>query len=81
MAKHYEVLRFLIPNGAYVQVGDTYEGIEFIDCEPITKKQYEDGFAQYDAWIAQQEAEKEAKKSALLDRLGITSEELAALLA
>ena len=81
MAKHYEVLRFLIPNGAYFQVGDTYEGIEFIDCEPITKKQYEDGFAQYDAWIAQQEAEKEAKKSALLDRLGITSEELAALLA
>jgi hypothetical protein len=81
MAKHYQVLRFLIPNGGYVQSGETYEGIEFIDCEPITKKQYEDGFAQYDAWAAQQETEKEAKKSALLERLGITSEELATLLA
>jgi hypothetical protein len=81
MAKHYQVLRFLIPNGGYVQSGETYEGIDFIDCEPITKKQYEDGFAQYDAWAAQQETEKETIKAELLARLGITSEELATLLA
>ena len=40
MAKSHEVLGMLIPNGGYVQVGDDYEGIEFIDCEPITKKQF-----------------------------------------
>ena len=39
MAKPHEVLEYLIPNGGYVQVGDTYEGIDFIECEPITKKQ------------------------------------------
>lgn len=81
MAKHYEVLKFLIPNGGYVQFGETYEGIDFIDCEPITKKQYEDGFAQFDAWKSQQEADKESAKSALLERLGITPEELVTLLA
>jgi len=32
MAKYYEVLNMLIPNGGYVQVGDTYEGISFVDC-------------------------------------------------
>ena len=80
MAEHYEVLRMLIPNGGYVQTGTEFEGIEFIDCEPITKKQYEDGFAQYDAWLLQQETEKAAAKAALLDRLGITAEEAQLLL-
>jgi hypothetical protein len=82
MAKHYEVLAMLIPNGGYVQVGEEYEGIEFIDCEPITKKQYEDGFAQYDAWKAKQEADKAAAKTAAqakLAALGLTVEDLTAL--
>jgi hypothetical protein len=82
MAKHYEVLAMLIPNGGYVQLGEEYEGIEFIDCEPITKKQYENGFAQYDAWKAEQDASKaEAKASAQakLAALGLTIEDLTAL--
>jgi hypothetical protein len=80
MAKSYEVLEMLIPNGGWVQTGNTYEGIEFIDCEPITKKQYTDGFAQYDKWKAQQDAATAATKSALLDRLGITEDEAKLLL-
>ena len=48
MAKSYEVLAMLIPNGGYVQRGTDYEGIEFINCEPITKEQYLAGFAQFD---------------------------------
>jgi hypothetical protein len=82
MAKSYEVLRMLIPNGGYVQIGDTYEGIEFLECEPITKKQYQDGFAKYDAWKAEQDASKaEAKASAQakLEALGLTVEDLTAL--
>jgi len=81
MAKSIEVLRMLIPNGGYVQVGETYEGIEFLECEPITKKQYEDGFAQYDAWKAQQDADKATAKAALLERLGLTQEEFNTLTA
>jgi hypothetical protein len=80
MAKSYQVLSMLIPNGGYVQIGDTYEGIEFLECEPITKKQYEDGFAQYDTWKSQQEADKAAAKAALLTQLGITEEQAKLLL-
>jgi Na+-transporting NADH:ubiquinone oxidoreductase subunit NqrF len=81
MAKSFEVLGMLIPDGGYVQIGDEFEGIQFIDCKPITKKQYLDGFDQYDAWKAKQEADAAASKAALLDRLGITAEEAALLLA
>ena len=82
MAKNYEVLAMLIPNGGYTQVGEDYEGIEFLECEPITKKQYTDGFAQYDAWKAQQDADKAAAKTAAqtkLAALGLTIEDLQAL--
>jgi hypothetical protein len=82
MAKSIEVLRMLIPNGGYVQVGETYEGIEFLECEPITKKQYTDGFAQYDAWKAQQDADKATARAAAqakLAAIGLTVEDLTAL--
>jgi len=80
MAKYYEVLNMLIPNGGYVQVGDTYEGISFVDCEPITKADYEAGFDKYDAWKLQQDAAKSANKAAILERLGITEDEAKLLL-
>lgn len=80
MAKSYEVLGMLIPNGGYVQRGETFEGIEFIDCEPITKKEYEDGFAKFDAWKAEQNAIKAQQKSDLLNKLGITEDEVRLLL-
>jgi hypothetical protein len=80
MAKSYEVLSMLIPNGGYIQVGETYEGIEFLECEPITKKQYEDGFAKYDAWKAKKDAARETAKTAILDRIGLTADELKMIL-
>jgi hypothetical protein len=80
MATSIQVLGMLIPNGGYVQTGTEFEDIEFIDCEPITKKQYTDGFAQFDAWKAQQEADKAAEKAALLVKLGITEDEAKLLL-
>jgi hypothetical protein len=82
MAKSYQVLSMLIPNGGYVQVGDTYEGIEFVECEPITKKQYIDGFAKYDKSIIEQEKLKATAKAAAqakLAALGLTVEDLTAL--
>ena len=82
MATSINVLGMLIPNGGYVQTGTNYEGIEFIDCEPITKKQYTDGFAQYDAWKAEKDAEEFAAKEAAqakLTALGLTADDLKAL--
>jgi len=82
MAKSYEVLSMLIPKGGFIQIGDDYEGIQFIECEPITKEQYEAGFAQYDAWKAEQDAARAASKTAAeskLAALGLTTEDLRAL--
>jgi hypothetical protein len=80
MATTTEVLRYLIPTGGWVLTGDSWEGVEFIEATPITQAQFEAGFAQYDAWKAQQEADKAAARAALFARLGITAEEAALLL-
>ena len=80
MAKGFEVLSMLIPNGGWVISGNEYEGIEFLECEPITKAEFEAGFAQYDAWKAEQDAAKATQRQALLARLGITEEEARILL-
>lgn len=75
MATGAEVLRLLIPTGGWVINGDSYEGIQFLECEPITKTEFEAGFAQYDAWKAEQDAKVAADKAALLAKLGITADE------
>lgn len=80
MATIQNVLGMLIPNGGYVARGDEYEGIEFIDCEPITKAQFTAGFAQYDAWKAEQDSKAATEKAALLAKLGITADEAKLLL-
>lgn len=82
MAKHFEVLAFLRPEGNYVQLGEDYEGITFLDgCEPFTKKEYLDAFAQFDSLQAQKAEEDAARKQQVLTKLGLTSEDFFALLA
>jgi len=80
MATNAEVLRMLIPDGGYVQYGDDFDGIQFLECEPITKKQYTDGFAKYDAWKAKQDIIEQSARQAILDRIGLTSDELQTIL-
>jgi hypothetical protein len=75
MADSGDVLAMLIPQGGYILVGDDYDGIQFLECEPITKAEFEEGFTKYDSWKAEQDATKTAAKTALLARLGITEEE------
>jgi hypothetical protein len=82
MATIQDVLGMLIPNGGWVAYGDEYEGIQFLECEPITKPQFEAGFAQYDAWKAEQDAQAAADKAsatAKLEALGLTTDDLKAL--
>jgi hypothetical protein len=81
MATGGEVLSMLLPNGGWYISGDDYEGIQFLECEPITKAQYDAGFTQYDAWKAEQNATKATAKAELLERLGITADEAKLLLA
>jgi hypothetical protein len=82
MAQAHEVLGMLLPNGGYVAYGDDYEGIQFLECEPITKAQFIAGFSTYDAWKAEQDAQVAAAKSsaeAKLAALGLTGDDLKAL--
>ena len=82
MAQGYEVLSMLIPNGGWILSGNDYEGITFLECEPISKAQFEAGFAQYDAWKAEQDAALLADKAsatAKLEALGLTTDDLKAL--
>jgi len=77
-----DVLGMLIPNGGWYIAGDDFADIQFIECEPITKKQFEDGFAKYDAFKAEKDAAKATAKStaqAKLAALGLTVEDLQAL--
>jgi hypothetical protein len=80
MATGLEVISMVIPNGGWIITGQEYDGIQFLECEPITKAQYEAGFAQYDAWRAEQEAQAATDKAALLAKLGITADEAKLLL-
>lgn len=82
MAKGFEVLEMLIPQGGWNILGDSYEGIEFVHCEPITKEAFEAGFAQYDAWKQEQAEAYAAAKAAAeakLEALGLTTDDLRAL--
>jgi hypothetical protein len=83
MAKSREVLEMLLPNGGWVIYGDDFDSIRYDDgVNPISKKQFEDGFAQYDAWKAEQDLAKLAAKEAAqskLAALGLTVEDLTAL--
>jgi len=75
MATSIQVLSMLFPNGGYVQNGDTFEGIQFIECQPITKAEYTAGFAEFDKLELDQAEAAATQKAALLARLGITADE------
>jgi hypothetical protein len=81
MATGSEVLSMLIPNGGWVTRGDEFEEIEFLECEPITKKEFTDGFKTYETWKTKIEADKAKARSDLLAKLGITPDEAVLLLA
>jgi hypothetical protein len=80
MAKGGDVLSMLIPQGGWVITESDYDSILWLECEPITKAEFEAGFAKYDAWKAKQDADKAATKTALLNRIGLTADEAAILL-
>ena len=76
MAQAYEVLEMLIPTGGWVIYGDDFESIIYDQgVTPLTKKQFEEGFAKVDAWKISEMNRKKEEKLALYARLGITEDE------
>ena len=68
--------------GIVLNPATSLDSIEWIKGERITKSEYEAGFAKYDAWKAEQEAEQAAAKlnaEAKLEALGLTADDLKAL--
>jgi hypothetical protein len=80
MATGAEVLSMLIPTGGWVISGDTFEGITFIEADPILETEFKAGFAKVDKWKADQAKAEQLKKDALFAKLGITADEAALLL-
>jgi hypothetical protein len=82
MATGSDVLTMLIPNGGWVISGNDYEGIQFLECQPITESVFKAGFAKFDAWQAEQDSKTEAAKNsaeAKLEAIGLTIADLKAL--
>ena len=83
MATGSNVLNMLCPQGGWIIVGDDFDGVTFVDERPrCTKAEFEAGFAQWDAWKAEEDAKAEADKAAAqakLAALGLTADDLKAL--
>ena len=82
MAQGVDVLTLLRPEGGWIIYGDDFNSIQWVYGEPVTREEFEAGFAQVDAAKAQAEAEAAAKKAtaeAKLAALGLTADDLAAL--
>ena len=81
MATGSDILKKLIPTGGWVITGEDFSSIIYDDgVSPITKKQFDDAAKEINATLESQAALKATAKAALLERLGITSEEAALLL-
>jgi hypothetical protein len=80
MATGGDVLSMLRPEGGWLIRNSDYDLIEWIECDPVTKADFEAGFAQFDAWKAQQDLDAAAARTALLTKLGITEDEAKLLL-
>ena len=83
MATGIDVLTMLCPAGGWIIVGDSFDGITWVDERPrCSKEEFEAGFAQFDAWKAEQDAALAADKAsatAKLAALGLTTDDLKAL--
>jgi hypothetical protein len=74
------ILGMLRPNGGFVVVGNSFDGAQFFECEPVTKKEFDDAAKKYDAWKSKKAADELAKRQAILDRIGLTADELQTIL-
>lgn len=74
-----KAIQHIRPNAKFVLRGDDLEWLDTEQLEP-TQNEIEAGWIAYQVKIEADKAEAEAKREALLDRLGITQEEAKLLL-
>jgi hypothetical protein len=78
-----EVLEMLCPEGGWILVGDSYEGITWVDDRPrCTKSEFEAGFDKVEAYKLEQKnasAQAKAQAESKLAALGLTTDDLRAL--
>lgn len=76
-----DVMSYLLPNGGWSIYGEDFSSVIFDPgAETITEAEFKAGFNTYASWKSQQDQNKAAEKSALLERLGITADEAKLLL-
>jgi hypothetical protein len=82
MIDYTKVLIRKYPDTLWTLNGDEYAGLTWLDeaVQKPTKKQLDDLWPTVEAEIEAEIAAKEATRSAVLEKLGVTSEELALLL-
>lgn len=80
MATSSEVLSMIYPDGGWIAVGDDFDGIQFLECPPITKAAFDKAKNDFDAWKTKQKTDRETAKAALLAKMGITADEANLLL-
>lgn len=83
MATAGQVLTMLCPNVEWALIGEDFNDIDWFGKSPaISKKQFEAGFDEYDAWLAEQKIEAEAKRLEVLSKLaalGLDEDDLKAI--
>ena len=63
MARGGEVLEMLIPTGGWVIYGDDFDSIIYSDgVKPISKEEFDAGFAKVDAYLKSESKAQEKKK-------------------
>ena len=78
-----DVLLMLRPNGGWAIRDNDYSTAIFPECEPVSEADFLTGFNSYPQWKANKDAEELAAKEsaqAKLQALGLTAEDIKALL-
>jgi len=79
--KAAKALEILLPDGGWVIYGDDFDTIIYDEgVSPITKKQFTDALKIAEQTYVAEIASNAAAKSAILDRLGLTADELKTIL-
>jgi len=79
MSKASKIMEYLRPDGGYLIYGEDYQGIQFVECEPVSKEEYDKVVKDWENIESEMLAIKAATKQAILDKLGISLDDLKAL--
>jgi hypothetical protein len=78
--KANEVLEYIRPEGGWATYGEKYEDIVFVSCEPLTKQEFDTVAKDAEKDLKAKAKAKADAKATILDRLGLTVDELKTIL-